>query len=360
MIWNGLLGHDQQVIMFRRSLERGRLAHAYLLAGVDGIGKRRFALNLAQCLLCDQFDDQSLDACGQCSGCRQVLAGSHPDLFLITAPEGKRDLPIEAFVGAKPQRGKAGLCFELSRKPMLGNRKIAVIDDANLMNEASGNALLKTLEEPPHGSLLLLVCNNADAILPTIRSRCQHVHFRPLDPAHVVTLLVEQGLADNERVAETVSGLCQGSLATASQLLGSELHTLREELYAALGQGAQMDSVGLAARLVDGVEKLETAGIDQRQGTVWLLDFVTEFYRDVLLQLTAATRAAEIPQAENLAGVLAAEAASPVEIVGELIECALDAQQQMASAIPVGLCLEGLLDAVVRISARQTGRIRSR
>ncbi len=359
MIWNGLLGHDQQVVMFRRSLERGRLSHAYLLAGIDGIGKKRFALTLAQCLLCDQIDDPSLDACGQCSGCRQVLAVSHPDLFLITAPEGKRDLPIEAFVGAKPQRGKAGLCFELSRKPMLGNRKIAVIDDANLMNEASGNALLKTLEEPPNGSLLLLICNNADGILPTIRSRCQHVHFRPLAATDVVRLLVEQGLAEDDRSAQAVSGLCQGSVATASQLLGSELHSLREALHGELAQGAKMDSVGLAARLVAGVEKLESAGIDQRQGTAWLLDFVTEFYRAVLLQLLGAKPAAAIPQAEELAQALGEAVEPSVEIVAALIECSLDAQQQIASAIPVGLCLEGLLDALVRVAGRQQGHIRS-
>ena len=349
MIWDELFGHERQVLMFRRSVERGRLSHAYVLTGIDGIGKKRFALTLAQCLLCSQTDDHVLDACGECPGCRQVRSGNHPDLFLVAAPEGKRDLPIEAFVGPKPQRGKAGLCFELSRKPMLGTRKIAVIDDANLMNESSGNALLKTLEEPPPGSLLLLISNNEDGLLSTIRSRCQHVHFHALEPSHIARLLMSQGLVDDQESADKLSGLCQGSLATAKQLMGSELHALRNELHTALAQGMQLDSVQVAARTVEGLEKLESDGVDQRLGAAWVVDFVSEFYHVMLREMVGARSDIVIPQAAQLTQESSTESAISMQCVMELIETALESQHQLANAVPVGLCLEGLFDDLKRI-----------
>ena len=112
MIWESLKGHRRTVDLFRRAMRRQRGAHAYLLIGPEGVGKRRFATGLAQCLFCERTSDAELEACGECAACRQVQAGTHPDLLAVSCPEGKRELPISLMIGDRDKRGKEGLCHE--------------------------------------------------------------------------------------------------------------------------------------------------------------------------------------------------------------------------------------------------------
>ena len=219
MKWRDVLGHTDQVEMFRRSIHRGRLSHSYLFAGPAGIGKKLFARVLAQCLLCEEFADAALQSCDQCPGCKQVAAQTHPDFFNVGRLEGKTELTIDVFLGPKERRGKEGLCYDLSLKPMAADRRIAIIDDADFMNEESANALLKTLEEPPPQSLLILIASNIDAILPTIRSRCQFVRFSPLKLVDISQLIIEQELVQDNDEAERIAAISEGSLTMAEQLL---------------------------------------------------------------------------------------------------------------------------------------------
>src|SRR5262249_48264438 len=153
-----------------------------------------------------------------------------PDLFILGLPEGKSELPIELFVGDDEHRGKTGLCHDLALAPMEGRRKIAIIDDADLFNDASGNALLKTLEEPPAHSLLILLTTNPELLLPTIRSRCQIVPLRPLAAEHVRKLLLAEGLVACDAEALDVARIAAGSLETARQLLDKQLREQRAVL----------------------------------------------------------------------------------------------------------------------------------
>src|SRR5262245_18667903 len=180
MSWDDVIGHSDKIETFRRSAASGRLAHAYAFVGPSGIGKRRFAIELARCLLCDRHRDADLESCGECPSCRLVAARTHPDLILVSPPEGKSILPIKLMIGENETRGKEGLCHDLSLRPMLARRRVAVIDEADWMNDEAANALLKTLEEPPQNSVLILVASTSDGLLPTIRSRCQLVSFQPL------------------------------------------------------------------------------------------------------------------------------------------------------------------------------------
>ena len=163
-----------------------------------------------------------------------MQAGTHPDLLNVACPEGKRELPIALMIGEREKRGKEGLCHELAMKPMTASRRIAVIDDAQTMNAESANALLKTLEEPPPGSILFLLTPTVDAILPTIRSRCQPVMFAPLSDADVTDLLLDLGWVSDTDAAADAAALAEGSLATAQELLQPELRDLRQQLFAAL------------------------------------------------------------------------------------------------------------------------------
>ena len=117
-----------------------------------------------------------------------MSAGTHPDLEIVSKPADKRDIPLAAFIGEDDRRMKEGLCHRIGLKPFMGGRKVAIIDDADFLNPEGANALLKTLEEPPPRSVLILIGTTADKQLPTIRSRSQIIRFRPLPEDSVARL----------------------------------------------------------------------------------------------------------------------------------------------------------------------------
>jgi len=352
MPWTDILHHREQVEMLRRSLSRGRLGHTWLFVGPAGVGKKRFAVELARCLLCERHDETDLTACGECAGCKQVAAGTHPDLIVITFPEGKSELPIELFLGPPERRGKAGLCYELSLKPMAGRRKVAIIDEADKFNDEGANALLKTLEEPPPHSLLVLIATTPDVLLPTIRSRCQVLRFSPLGEDEVKQLLLQEGLTESEQDAAEVAKLGGGSLETAAQLLDPQLRAQRGALYDLLAADT-LSSTHLAAKMLAGLDEAGSETSSQRQYAGWTIRFCAEFYRQALLQL--ATSESEnsdenIPQVNRFTLRFPREAPEPLERLAELLHRCLVAETQLDSKVAVPLCLEALCDDLGRIS----------
>ncbi len=115
--WDILKGHQEQRALFARSLARGRLSHAYVLTGVDGIGKRKFARLLAQSMFCRERQPDEIDACGECRACRSFLAGTWPDFMEVGLPAGKTEIPVALISGDNDKKGREGLCFELSMSP---------------------------------------------------------------------------------------------------------------------------------------------------------------------------------------------------------------------------------------------------
>ena len=116
-MWHGIIGHDTVVEQFRRALERGRLASSFLFAGPAGIGKRSFAIKLAQALLCEKHPEEALDPCEHCPSCIQVIAGTHPDFQLVSKPSDKSFIPLELLIGDKEHRRREGLCHHVALKP---------------------------------------------------------------------------------------------------------------------------------------------------------------------------------------------------------------------------------------------------
>lgn len=212
MRFSEIRDQEQAVATLRRAVESGKVAHAYLFVGPRGVGKRTTARVLAAALCCDGVAPVP---CGSCAHCRKIAAATHPDVRVLEAPEDKHRIPIEAVREAERW---------LAVSPHEARAKILIVDPAEEMTAAAANALLKTLEEPRPGSFIALVTAAASALLPTVRSRCQIVRFRPLSEGTVASILVAGG-AEPE-AARAAARLSEGSLERARQRTGEELEEL--------------------------------------------------------------------------------------------------------------------------------------
>ncbi len=276
-----LVGHESVWDLFRRAVERRRLASTFLFVGPAGIGKRALAMRIAQALLCERATSDQLLACETCPACQQVAALSHPDLLLICKPEDKNFIPVELFIGNREHRMREGLCHDISLKPFRGGRKIAIIDDADYLNQEGANCLLKTLEEPPPKSVLILIGTSEQRQLPTIRSRCQVVRFAPLTPTQIAELLAQREWAAEQTDLESIAIRAGGSLERAAELCDPELQESRNALLQYLAQ-PDFDSVALA-KLVNSC--VEAAGKDAPPRRARLRQLVleaTDFYRGLV------------------------------------------------------------------------------
>jgi DNA polymerase-3 subunit delta' len=278
MAWQGILGHDDVVERFRRALGRNRLASSFLFVGPEGIGKRTFALKLAQALLCHARPEAALDPCGRCPSCGLVLAGSHPDLEVISRPADRAMLPLELFIGDKDHRMREGLCHNIAMKPFLGGRKVAIIDDADYLHEEGANCLLKTLEEPPPRSVLILIGTTPAKQLPTIRSRCQLIRFRPLAPEMVAQLLTAGGLIEDRTEAARLAAQSGGSVRSALEFADPDLRQFQSRLYELLA-APRLETVRVAGALQQFVEQSGKEAAARRVRLRQVLGFAAEFYQ---------------------------------------------------------------------------------
>ena len=170
MSFQPALGHETLHRRFADALGNRKLHHAWLLHGVKGIGKASEAMAMAALYLCENRGADGT-ACGRCHGCCMVRAGSHPDFITVERLEKKRDISVDQI--------REVLSF-LSLSGMESEKRVVLIDDAETMNIQAANALLKGLEEPSPGSLLLIVCHDLMRLPATIRSRCMLGHCAPL------------------------------------------------------------------------------------------------------------------------------------------------------------------------------------
>jgi DNA polymerase-3 subunit delta' len=281
MSWQNILGHDEIVEQFRRAIARGRLASSFLFAGPSGIGKRTFAMKLAQAMLCHTRAEALLDPCGTCPSCQQVMAGTHPDVDVVGKPADKAFLPLELLIGEREHRRQEGLCHNIGVKPSLGGRKIAIINDADYLNEEGANALLKTLEEPPPRSILILIGTSPAKQLPTIRSRCQLIRFQPLPIESVAELLVSRGLIADANDAQRLARYSEGSVERAMELADADLWAFRNDLIGRLA-AASFDSLQLAQTVTAFVEAAGKEAPARRNRLRQVLAFAMDFYRQLL------------------------------------------------------------------------------
>ena len=345
-------GHDAVRQRFRRSLESGRLASTFLFVGPEGIGKRSFALGLAQALLCsDVTGDDPLEACGRCESCKLLAGGTHPDLLRISRPEGKSFIPVELFIGPQEKRMREGLCHDIAMKPFLGGRKVALIDDADYLNVEGANALLKTLEEPPPRCLMILLGTSAARQLPTIRSRCQIVRFSELSQSIMEQLIVQQGLVSSEREAAELAVLAGGSLARGNDLADVAVRTFREQFFERLSEGT-VNSLRLATEVGALVEAAGKEASAKRERLRQVLGWGVEFYRE-LMRATSGVDPQGDPSLRRHIATAARKMASG-ELAAQCVARCLESLEQLDRNANTSTLLACWLDDLERLLSPST------
>ena len=333
MSWKRVKGHDSVVRAFQRAVQRDRLAHAYLFAGPSGVGKRSFASELAQALLCENAQPQGLESCDRCAACALVRAGNHPDLFTAGRPEDSLELPIDTV---------RDLRQSFSLKPARGRGKVAILDDVDFMNDEAANCLLKTIEEPPPRSILLLIGTSPDRQLSTIVSRCQVVHFAPLQAELMLELLRENNISDTTLQSHLVR-LGGGSPGQALAFADPDLWEFRRTFLRDLGQPIP-DSVGLARKWMQFVEAAGKESAAQRRRAALVLQLVLALFNDALAVSVGGTplnaEPAELPRLRALAARIGPDGWL------DLLDRCLEAEGQIDRRVQLVLVLEALLDAL--------------
>ena len=262
MGFSEIIGHPKQMETLRLALANGRLHHAYLFAGPEGVGKRTFAVALAKAIHCGAM---SVDFCGQCANCARIEAGNHPDVCIVEPLAEKKDISIQQI---------RDLEKKLNFRSFSGGKKLAILDPATLMNFSAQNALLKTLEEPPRDSLLILIAANSGGLLPTLRSRCLQMTFGPL-PRHLLASFLVSRKGIKEEDADFLAAMAGGSVGAAVRIDSEELRERRRTW------------VGLLSSLKAGDYRAATEAAevlaDNREESLRFLAWAESWYRDLIV-----------------------------------------------------------------------------
>ncbi len=275
-MFSTLIGNDEVKESLRRLLSGGRVPGSLLFTGDEGIGKKIFALELAKAMNCRNRN--GVEACDECSSCKRISRSTFP-------PFGKEDddknrliwsehtdvamvRPYRQIIRVPPMRE---LEREANFRPFEGTARIFIVEDADYMNEPASNALLKTLEEPPPASHLILTTSNSTALLATIRSRCQMIRFAPIAAEEVEKFLVEQKNVPAED-ARLLARTSQGSIGRA---LAGDVETYRDRRDMMLGVLRALTLTNDRVELLHAAEDLAAAKdrneYEQRLNTLEIL-----------------------------------------------------------------------------------------
>jgi DNA polymerase-3 subunit delta' len=286
MPFRDVIGHDRLVALLARSIRDNRLPPSLIFGGPSGVGKRLTAIAVAQAFNCVSRSSEAEwasgggdrqrrpvldtregsgpsasgvgvgphafldDSCGKCPACTRIARGVHPDVILIE-PGDSGSIKTE----------QVRECIDRAAyRPFEGRRRVVIIDQADALVASAQNALLKTLEEPPSASSFILVSARSDLLLPTVRSRCPRLAFRPLDVRFVVQGLIARGLSAER--AQTLAASAEGSLGRALELSADDLLEARAVAHQVLAGAASSDD---PRRRIEGAKAWvgSTGGIDR-------------------------------------------------------------------------------------------------
>lgn len=264
MLFRDIKGQDSAISFLKAAVDNGRVANAYIFVGPCGVGKKAVALNFAKAINCRSQQDER--PCEKCESCVKINSSGHPDVVVIKPDEDSSSLKIGAI---------RELTRSIGLKPYEAAHKVYIIDEAPSMKPEAANALLKSLEEPSAGTVLILITESLDALLPTIRSRSQVVRFRPIGAGDVEDILTKSRGLDRER-AGILSRISSGSLGKALDYNKDDFFAMRERVINGLADRTFFDS--------------DMSGLS-KESLKMCLDIALSWHRDVLIVKTAGERA---------------------------------------------------------------------
>jgi len=266
MSFKNIMGHERPIDLLQRAIAQRKVVNSYLFLGNEGIGKTLVAHQFAKALNCLEGENKP-DGCDRCLSCKKIDRHLHPDVSLIE-PEGQT-LKVE-----QVREMLRGLAY----RPYEGRRRVFILAAADRMKTDMSNTLLKTLEEPPLHTVIILLANNPRWILPTILSRCRSIRFNPL-PSHLVSdwLIKEKGLEETE--AHLLASLSEGSPGKALEIKEEIAGIPRKELLS-----GWMGSKSLSIEEKEGwIESLPS----QRENLHLILEMAKTLLRDLIVMKTS-------------------------------------------------------------------------
>ena len=265
-----IAGHRHLLERLAQAMVRGTLPPSVIFSGPEGLGKRTAALALAQALNCERPvkwpDETGQDGCGECGTCRRIARGVHSDLLVLT-PGDSGTIKVDQIREAIDRS---------AYRPFEGRRRVVIVDEADALMGEAQNALLKTLEEPPSGSIFVLVTARPDLLLPTVRSRCQRLRFGPLSPSEIASVLVrDHGVSQGDAHAAAVAA--DGSVGRALERDVDDASAARD---AAARLLASAVSTADPRRRLDAA-KAVSAGAADRDALAGRLQALSSLLRDI-------------------------------------------------------------------------------
>jgi DNA polymerase-3 subunit delta' len=332
-MWS-IIGHAGPLAALERALASGSPAHAWLFTGAEGVGKHTAAVEFAAALNCTGTNKP----CGECRSCQDTLAARHTDVEFV-APGGICDEPDHRdHADSRNLRICQVRRLErvLSLAPYAGGRRVAVVDAADSLQAEAANAFLKTLEEPPAGSVIILLAERPERLPETVISRCQRLDFRPVDRDTLRSELVRRGAEPH--LGEAIASAAGGRIGWALRALADP--SMLDERSRMLDDAVRLAHAGRVARFAWARDAQGRGSEDARERYLRELGIWETWWRDVLL---FSAGAADGAINQDRAAVLSQEGKMyrPAEIVA-FLRSLLDTREMMRANVDPQLALENL------------------
>jgi DNA polymerase III subunit delta' len=314
-----------------------KVAHAYIFAGPDGVGKFTTAREFAKLLLCKTPVEKNdfADSCRNCESCRVFDGGSHPDfehiykeLIKFTKDGKDKETPVEFPIDVV----REFVLDKVNQRPALSARRVFVLTEAEKLNNESQNCLLKVLEEPPSYCCIILICTRPETLLPTIRSRCQILRFGPIDEKKIIEVLQQTGLA--EKQAKFFARLTDGSLGLAqaySQLeaAGANIYKIKTDIVNTMADFEYKNALEAAEEIQKQSKEIAdiwgklAAGTSKkdinRKSIAIIIRIIISLFHDVMITGVAGDKIVNLDQQEQIKKI--ARKYNPEQAAQKIAEC---------------------------------------
>ncbi len=320
--FQNILGHEQTINSLKNAIMLGKVSHAYIFNGEEGSGKKTLAEAFAMTLQCEKGGK---DACHECRSCKQFMTHNQPDMIYLEPSK-------EGLIRVDDIREQVNATVQI--KPYSSPYKIYLIEHADSMNEQAQNALLKTMEEPPEYVVIILLTENADRLLPTIRSRAVTMELHPVADELVMKYLTEV-LSVPERDAAVCTAYAQGNVGKAARMSTAEdFKELKDHVTSLLKHIEDMDLLAVTEEVKESIKwKLRIEDY---------FDLLVVWYRDVLVYKATADANRLIFQ-DELYDIKKQSENHSYEGIENIIKAIDQAKSRYSANVKLELCIETML-----------------